>query len=157
MRPRARSRQKRRPSRCAARGSCWPSAGAATLLLQAPAELEGDAGETKTCCAPAPPIHPQAALGAEVLYSAAALARLLLAATKAAPPEALQQAAELLHDHALLAAGAFQGLQDEVARLCLDWWQAEAPGRERLTPQTVPFLLVKALASGARGAGPLPA
>lgn len=84
-----------------------------------------------------------------MLYSAAALARVLLAQNKDAPPEALQQAAEALHDNALLAAGQFQGLQDEVARLCLEWWQAEAPGREKLTPQTMPYLLVKALQTGA--------
>lgn len=39
-------------------------------------------------------------------------------------------------------------LQDEVARLCLEWWQAELPGREVLSPQTVPYLLMKALATG---------
>lgn len=37
-----------------------------------------------------------------MLYHAAVLARLLLSQTKAAPPEGLQQAAELLHDHGLL-------------------------------------------------------
>lgn len=53
------------------------------------------------------------------------------------------------------AAANFQGLQDEVAKLCLEWWQAEAVGREMLTPQAVPYLFVKAIATGEcmRGTG----
>ncbi|GAB4819198.1 hypothetical protein N2152v2_006244 [Parachlorella kessleri] len=90
----------------------------------------------------------QRELGASVLHSAAVLAKLLLSQTKEEVPEALQQAAELLHNHGILAAAGFPALQEEVARLCLDWWQAEAAGRENLTPQTVPYFIMKALTTG---------
>ena len=40
-------------------------------------------------------------------------------------------------------------LQDAVAKLCLYWWQLDAPGKETLVLQTLPFILVKALSTGA--------
>ena len=90
--------------------------------------------------------------GSEVLLGAAMLARMVRVEAKDAPPAALLQAAAALHNHALLAAADFPALQDEVARLCMEWWQAELPGREQLTPQTVPYLLVAALQSGSAAA-----
>ena len=90
--------------------------------------------------------------GAEVLFGAALLAKAAFAECKASPPAALPQAAGLLHDHALLAASEYPALQEEVARLCLDWWAAGAAGREQLMPQTLPYLLVSALQSGTAAA-----
>ena len=40
---------------------------------------------------------------------------------------------------------------DAVARLCSAWWQAELPGRDRLVPQMVPYLLYQAVTSGEAG------
>lgn len=90
--------------------------------------------------------------GCEVLIGTAIVARIAFARNANSPPETLHQAAALLHDHGLLEANDFPSLQDEVSKLCLDWWQTEAPGRERLTPQTVPYLLVAALQSGSAAA-----
>lgn len=87
-------------------------------------------------------------LASTVLYGVALVARLLLKECGEAPPPGLAAAARTLHDEALLAAADYPALQEEVARLCLEWWQAEAPGRERLTPQTVPYLLLAALQQG---------
>eukprot|EP00887_Chlorella_sp_A99_P007770 scaffold20.g7770.t1 len=88
--------------------------------------------------------------GFALLYGVALVARLILKECGAAtpPPPGLAHAAQRLHDDALLAAPEFPALQEEVARLCLEWWQAEAPGRERLSPQAVPYLLVVALQAG---------
>jgi hypothetical protein len=61
-------------------------------------------------------------LGAEVLHSAAVLAKLLLSQNKEAPPEALQQAAELLHDHGILVRSGWP--------LCCNY---TVPSSERLT------------------------
>jgi hypothetical protein len=41
-------------------------------------------------------------------------------------------------------------VQEAVAALCLAWWRLGAPGREALVPQTLPYLLVRALTTGAR-------
>ena len=38
-------------------------------------------------------------------------------------------------------------LQESVARLCVAWWQADAPGKEALVTQTIPYLLVRALST----------
>ena len=40
-------------------------------------------------------------------------------------------------------------VQEAVARLCLAWWAADAPGREALVAQALPYLLLRALATGA--------
>jgi condensin-2 complex subunit G2 len=94
----------------------------------------------------------EAEAGSEVLLAAAMVARMALSEAGDAPPDALLAAAAGLHDAGLLAAADFPALQEEVARLCVDWWTAELPGRDRLTPQTVPYLLVAALQSGSGAA-----
>ena len=43
------------------------------------------------------------------------------------------------------AAAKEPELQESVARLCVAWWQADAPGKEALVTQTIPYLLVRAL------------
>ena len=50
----------------------------------------------------------------------------------------------------LQAVPQWPELQEAVARLCQAWWAAEAPGREALVAQTLPYLLLRALTSGAR-------
>lgn len=91
-------------------------------------------------------------LGSSLLYGVALVARLVLKQCAEAPPPGLAAAARTLHDKALLVAADYPALQEQVAHLCLEWWQAEAPGRERLTPQTVPFLLLTALQQGTAAA-----
>ena len=44
-------------------------------------------------------------------------------------------------------------VQEAVAKLCMAWWAADAPRREQLMPQTLPYLLVKALTTGAASPG----
>ena len=39
-------------------------------------------------------------------------------------------------------------VQEAVAKLCLAWWTADAPGKEALVAQTLPYLLLRALATG---------
>lgn len=90
--------------------------------------------------------------GAEVLFGAALLAKAVFAECRASPPAPLAQAVGLLHDHALLAAAEYPALQEEISRLCLDWWAAGAAGKEQLMPQTLPYLLVAALHSGTAAA-----
>ena len=46
------------------------------------------------------------------------------------------------------AAPDWPELQEAVAKLCLSWWQLDAPGKETLVLQTLPFMLVKALTTG---------
>jgi hypothetical protein len=85
------------------------------------------------------------------LRVAANLASELLRATVAAeasPLPALRSAVLLLHDHALLELGERADVQDAVAALCCAWWRAAAPDRERLLSQALPYLLIRALASG---------
>lgn len=48
------------------------------------------------------------------------------------------------------AAAEWPQVQEAVAKLCLAWWQAEAPGRAALVPQTLPYLLVRALTGAPR-------
>ncbi|KAH7622404.1 putative Condensin-2 complex subunit G2 [Nannochloris sp. 'desiccata'] len=86
--------------------------------------------------------------GCEILIASAIVARLILVETMPSPPEALQNTAALLHDHALLPASEYPALQEEISKLCLEWWQLEGPERGRLTPALVPYLLVAALQSG---------
>ncbi len=86
--------------------------------------------------------------GCEILIASAIVARLILLETMPSPPEALQDTAALLHDNALLPAPEYPALQEEVSKLCLEWWQLEGPDRGRLTPALVPYLLVAALQSG---------
>ena len=45
------------------------------------------------------------------------------------------------------AAAEWPELQESVAKLCATWWQADAPGREGLITQTIPYLLVRALST----------
>lgn len=45
------------------------------------------------------------------------------------------------------AAANWPELQESVARLCVAWWQADAPGKEALVTQTIPYLLVRALST----------
>ena len=45
------------------------------------------------------------------------------------------------------AAAECPELQESVARLCVAWWQAGAPGKEALITQTIPYLLVRALST----------
>jgi hypothetical protein len=85
------------------------------------------------------------------LRVAAALSSELLRATVAAeatPLPALRTTVLLLHDHALLELGERADVQDAVASLCCAWWRAAAPDRERLLSQALPYLLIRALASG---------
>jgi hypothetical protein len=93
------------------------------------------------------PIHLKEA-GCEILIASAIVARLILTETMPSPPEALLNNAALLHDHALLQASEYPALQEEISKLCLEWWQLEGPDRGRLTPALVPYLLVAALQSG---------
>jgi len=90
--------------------------------------------------------------GSEILSAASIVCRIIFAETRAAPPPQLLEAATLLHDHCLLAANDYPALQEHVARLCLDWWQAEGPEKDRLTPQTMPYLLVAAIQTGTAAA-----
>ena len=57
----------------------------------------------------------------------------------------------LIGCRAAQAAAEWPQVQEAVAKLCLAWWQAEAPGRTALVPQTLPYLLVRAL-TGSRPA-----
>jgi len=86
--------------------------------------------------------------GSQLLHAIAIISRIIFLETKSAPPKALLEVAVALHDNALLGAHGYPALQEEVARLCLEWWQIEASGRERLTPQTMTHLLVTALETG---------
>ena len=47
----------------------------------------------------------------------------------------------------LQAAAEWPELQESVAKLCVAWWQADAPGKEALVTQTLPYLLVRALST----------
>lgn len=60
----------------------------------------------------------------------------------------LVDAACLLHDHGLLAASDCPSLQEEVMKLCLDCWEMQVDGKERLAPQAIPYLMISALESG---------
>ena len=41
------------------------------------------------------------------------------------------------------AVGDLPDLQDPVARLCCSWWELQAPGRDNLMAQTLPYILVR--------------
>jgi hypothetical protein len=85
------------------------------------------------------------------LRVSANLAAELLRATVAAessPLPSLCRTVLLLHDHALLELGERADVQDSVAALCCAWWRASAPDREHLLSQALPYLLIRALASG---------
>ena len=45
------------------------------------------------------------------------------------------------------AAAHWPEVQESVAKLCVAWWQADAPGKEALITQTIPYLLVRALST----------
>ncbi len=45
------------------------------------------------------------------------------------------------------AAASWPEVQESVAKLCVAWWQADAPGKEALITQTIPYLLVRALST----------
>ena len=45
------------------------------------------------------------------------------------------------------AAAEWPELQESVAKLCAAWWQTDAPGKEGLITQTIPYLLVRALST----------
>lgn len=92
--------------------------------------------------------NPERDTASQVLLAVTIVSKLVFDETAASPPAALLHAAVVLHDSALLAAAEYPALQEEVAKLCVDWWQTELPGREQLTTQTVPYLLVAALQSG---------
>jgi hypothetical protein len=82
----------------------------------------------------------------QILLYAVIFSRLLLAPEfSGTPTQDIQDIAVSLLDQALLAAPDIPSLQDEVALLAVEWWQAELPRREALTPQTVPYLLLIAL------------
>lgn len=63
-------------------------------------------------------------------------------------PPILVAAVVKLHDGALLAAAEEPNVQESVSRLCEAWWAAGLNEKEALVPQTIPYLLVKALTSG---------
>ena len=48
------------------------------------------------------------------------------------------------------AAADMPEVQEAVVKLCMAWWLAAAPDREAVVPQTLPYLLVKALTTGSR-------
>ena len=48
------------------------------------------------------------------------------------------------------AAADMPEVQEAVVKLCMAWWLAAAPDREAVVPQTLPYLLVKALTSGSQ-------
>lgn len=41
------------------------------------------------------------------------------------------------------AVGDLPELQDPVCKLCCSWWELQAPGREQLMAQTLPYILVR--------------
>jgi hypothetical protein len=82
---------------------------------------------------------------------AAELLRALVASESSPGLPSLCQTVLLLHDHALLELGERADVQDAVAQLCCAWWRASAPDRERLLSQALPYLLIRALASGKPG------
>ncbi len=49
----------------------------------------------------------------------------------------------------LQTAPEWPELQEAAAGLCLAWWHAEAPGKEAVVAQALPYLLNLALATGA--------
>ena len=67
--------------------------------------------------------------------------------TPPSPPEALHLAAQLLHDQ-LMACREYPDLQEEICKLCLEWWQAEAPEKLALSVQTLPCLVASAIRCG---------
>lgn len=83
-----------------------------------------------------------------LLRISAALAAEILQLCPGNPPETLQQLAALLHGNALLAHSNCCELQDAVAKLCCNWWESQAPGKETLIARTLPYLLVRALVTG---------
>ncbi|KAK9826218.1 hypothetical protein WJX74_000685 [Apatococcus lobatus] len=85
---------------------------------------------------------------AQNLQGIVQLMQLFLKDQPAALPGHLQRTACLLHDHALLAATEVPELQEAVAKLCMAYWLAGAPSRERMVAQLLPYLLVCALTSG---------
>eukprot|EP00798_Chlamydomonas_sp_ICE-L_P016056 gene16056-22193_t len=82
------------------------------------------------------------------LRGAALLAHDVLQQHRLQPPEALLNASTLLHDHCILALGDCPEVQDAVSKLCCSWWELQIQGREALVPQTLPYILVRANASG---------
>ena len=46
------------------------------------------------------------------------------------------------------AAADMPEVQEAVVKLCMAWWLAAAPERESVVPQTLPYLLVRALSTG---------
>lgn len=97
------------------------------------------------------PMTPQES-GCEIMLGVSIISRLIFSVSKPSPPEALHDVAATLHDNALLAATEYPALQEEISKLCLEWWQAEIPGKERLTPQTLPYFLVSSLEQGTAAA-----
>ncbi|KAL6780413.1 hypothetical protein ACKKBF_B13240 [Auxenochlorella protothecoides x Auxenochlorella symbiontica] len=99
---------------------------------------------------PGSPGLPPSALS--VLGASAVLARLMLGETKASPPPGLHATAALLHDNCLLYLCDSPVIQEAVARLCLEWWQAGAPGRNALVPSTIAYLVAEAVGAGTTAA-----
>lgn len=54
---------------------------------------------------------------------------------------------------ALQALPETGALCQHIAALCELWWTQERPGKDQITPQTLSFLLVKALDQGSKIAG----
>ena len=127
-----------------------------------------------SCFTRCPPITSSVQVS-QVLKGAALVAMLMLQDHAQRMPEAMVSAVIGLHDNALLvrqpvltacltkpqlatlcsvlqAATDLPEVQEAVVKLCMAWWLANAPGREGIVPQTLPYLLVKALTSGAPGA-----
>ena len=55
--------------------------------------------------------------------------------------------------HAAQAIPQCPELQESVARLGQAWWGADAPGKEALVAQALPYLILRALTTGAHSAG----
>eukprot|EP00963_Diacronema_lutheri_P005589 scaffold431_cov334-Pavlova_lutheri.AAC.104 len=82
------------------------------------------------------------------LQQVAVVARILVEQGIHHAPPILVAAVVKLHDGALLAAAEQPNVQESVSRLCEAWWTAGLNEKEALVPQTIPYLLVKALTSG---------
>ena len=87
-----------------------------------------------------------------VLRVAVDVAEAFLANPKLPAPDALVQTVQALHDIMLhlCECGEAAQLQASIARVCEAWWVQGRTGRDTLSVQLVPYLLVTSLQPGAR-------
>lgn len=92
----------------------------------------------------------------QITHVAVKIAQLSLKETKRTAPDSLFELLSTLHNLLFFLASsveyegqkAHNDLANEISLLCETWWHQDRPNKEQLTPQTISYLLIRALQTG---------